>query len=72
MKLTDAEMEDIFEAAPSVVEDTRGWEWHVLYRRVALIAEARAAKAWEEGRCAAARGQKNNPYIDKPSKDGED
>lgn len=31
-----------------------------------------AAQAWEEGRCAAARGQRNNPYIDNPSKDGED
>lgn len=27
-------------------------------------ARADLAKAWEEGRCAAARGQKNNPYVE--------
>lgn len=39
----------------------------------AILASGFLAKAWEEGRCAAARGVRSNPYVgDNPSKDGED
>ena len=47
-------------------------EWGVLLDDAEPIINRLLAKAWEEGRCAAARGQKNNPYIDNLSKDGED
>ena len=38
---------------------------------VARLLVVARARAWEEGRCAAARGVKNNPYIDTASKNEE-
>ena len=63
--LTDAEAEAVYEACPSVVDGTLGWEWHVLYRTVARIANERAAKAWAEGHEAGRMGfptRYDNPY----------
>lgn len=62
MSLRDEIAATIHQAYP---EGVNGWY-------IADLLQPVLARVFEEGKCASARGVKNNPYIDNPSKDGED